>query len=309
MTIQQLQYVIALDTHRHFVKAAQSCFVAQPTLTLQVKKLEEEIGIQLFDRSSHPLKPTRMGEQFIQRSRQILRDVEQLKNFVNEDRNDLSGEFKIAVIPTLSPYLLPLFVSDFATSHPDIKLQIVEQQSEHIISNLYAGKIDIGIMATPLNESALREIPVFYEPFLVYGNLEHPILSAENIKAETLDGKDLWILNQGHCFRNQILNLCDKAKQWNGDHQLSFESGSIETLKNMVRKMSGYTLIPELSFEENDKPHVRRFIDPEPAREVSLVVHQNFTRELLINNLRKSILENTPENFRKNNRFLTVNWR
>ncbi len=310
MTIQQLQYVIALDNHRHFVRAAESCFVAQPTLTLQVKKLEEEIGLQIFDRSSHPLKPTLIGVQFIDRARQILRDVDQLKAFVNDDRNKVDGKFKIGVIPTVAPYLLPLFLHQFSLDHPETKLEIMEFQSEEIIARLHNGQLDIGILATPLNESLLREVPVFYEPFLIYGHPDHAILNAEEISAETITGEDLWILNQGHCFRNQILNLCEKARQLNSDHQIEFESGSIETLKNMVQNFSGYTLIPELSYKPSlDKAFVRRFVNPEPAREISLVTHQNFTKELLLAHLRKSIIEKIPKHFRKNSRFLTVNWR
>lgn len=309
MTIQQLQYVVALDNHRHFVNAAKSCNVAQPTLTLQVKKLEEQMSMLLFDRSLQPLKPTPLGEIFIARARQILRDIEQLKSFVNDERNQLEGTFRLGVIPTLSPYLLPLFIGPFLQEHPNTRFEIQELQSKDIITGLEHDMLDIGILVTPLEEVNLREIPVFYEPFLLFSNENNSILQNAKIGVDDLDQKDLWLLGQGHCFRNQTMNLCRY-----GEHtvrrNLQMEGGSIETLKKFVRNVSGYTLIPELAFDENlDKTNVRRFENPEPVREVSIVVHKTFTKELLLTKLRKAILEHTPEKFKKNSRFMTVKWR
>ncbi len=310
MTIQQLQYVVALDTHRHFVKAAESCHVAQPTLTLQVKKLEEQMSLVLFDRSTQPLRPTALGEVFIAKARQILREIEQLKELVNEERNQMDGVYRVGVIPTLAPYLLPLFVKDFMQQFPNTKLEIQELQSAVIMKGLKQDTLDIGILATPLNEPDIREIPAFYEPFLVFADTENDILrNDENIATDELSAEGLWLLGQGHCFRNQTLNVC-RFEELENERNLMMEGGSIETLKKMIKEISGYTLIPELSFDEHhDKGHVLRFSEPQPVREISIVVHKSFTKELLVSELRRSIIDHTPSSFKKNTRFVTVKWR
>lgn len=309
MTIQQLQYVVALDTHKHFVRAAASCHVTQPTLTLQLKKLEDQISAVLFDRSSKPLEPTPIGKLFIAKARRILQEIDELKELVNDDRNQLKGDFRVGVIPTLAPNLLPLFITDFMEKHPHTRLVIEELQSERIIEMLNTRQLDLGILATPLNEPDLKEIPLFYEPFLVYGDTSHELLKQEKISKEHLKPEGLWILRQGHCFRNQTLTICDFDTYERHDN-LVMEGGSIETLKKMIREVRGYTLIPELSFnQETDANNVIHFEDPQPVREVSIVVHKHFTKELLITELRKSILQFTPESFTKNTRFKTITWR
>ncbi|MEM7549879.1 MAG: LysR substrate-binding domain-containing protein [Bacteroidota bacterium] len=309
MTIQQLQYVVALHTHKHFVKAAESCFVTQPTLTLQLKKLEEEISIVLFDRSSQPLEATPMGETFVTKARRILKEVEELKELVNDDRNQIKGAFTIGIIPTLAPYLLPLFIKDFVQKHPDTRLIVEELQSERIIELLKNKQLDLGLLATPLSESNIREIPLFYEPFLVYTDEENEMLKQKKIVKEQLKPEGLWILRQGHCFRNQTLNICDFDTSEHHKN-LVIEGGSIETLKKMIKQVSGYTLIPELSYDHNNDEHnIIKFTDPQPVREISIIAHKHFNKELLINELRKSILENAPDSFQKNTKFKTINWR
>lgn len=309
MTIRQLEYVLALDTHRHFVKASESCHVAQPTLTLQVKKLEEEIATVLFDRTKIPLEPTPMGVQFINRTKRILREIEELKEIVNSERDQMVGDFKLGIIPTIAPYLLPLFVADFVQKHPDTRLIIEELQSEAIIEKLNNKQLDLGILATPLEEQDIREIPLFYEPFIVYTDHSNELLSRKSISKEQLKPEGLWILRQGHCFRNQTLNICEFDVSEH-HRNLVMEGGSIETLKKMIGEVSGYTLIPELSYDQhNDHRNVVHFSDPKPVREVSIVVHKHFTKERLITELRKSILNHTPDSFKKNTKFKRVNWR
>lgn len=310
MTLQQLQYIVALDTHRHFVKAAESCFVAQPTLTIQVKKLEEEIGLMIFDRSVQPLIPTEVGQQIITRARQILREVEGLKEMVNLDKNSLSGDYRLGIIPTLAPYLLPLFLKQFSESHPDIHLEIKELKTAEIIHSLNNDTLDIGIVVTPTKEAYIREIAMFHEPFLVYANKTHNLLEKILIMPDDIKKEGLWLLNQEHCFRRQVLNICNDEENHQSTIRFSFESGSIETIKNMVRSNAGYTLIPELSINQTiDDSFIRRFTEPQPAREVSLVVHNSFTKELLLTQLRKSIINSVPGSFKKNERFITINWR
>jgi len=309
MTLQQLQYVLALDTHRHFVKAAQSCFVTQPTLTLQVKKLEDEIGLILFDRSRQPLEVTPMGEAFLQKARRIINEVLELKELVNQDRNQIAGNFKVGIIPTLSPYLLPRFINDFIRSNQETKLIVEEIQSERLIDQLIRREFDIGILATPLNEPDLVEIPLFYEPFVVYADEGNDLLNLAEVSKESLKPNGLWILKKGHCFRNQTLNICEFESS-ERHKNLEIEGGSIDTLKRMIQQVSGYTLIPDLSVNgELDRPHIVRFTEPQPVREISIVVHKHFSKDRLVDELMQSILQNIPKNFHRNNHFRTVNWR
>ena len=309
MTLQQLQYVVALDNHRHFVKAAESCFVAQPTLTLQVKKLEDQIGMLIFDRSKQPVEPTPMGEVFIAKSRQILRDIDQLKEMINDYRDNVEGTFTVGIIPSLSTYILPLLLPELAVDYPDTKLEILELQSEQIMDRLKNGMLHVGILVTPLQEDELREVPLFYEPFLVYADEGNALLSQKELMTDHLGSEGLWVLEQGHCFRNQTLNICGQARR-SKNKNIKFESGSIETLKRLIDKIGGYTLIPELSYNsKSEEKNIRRFKEPQPAREVSVVVHKSFTKEGLLTALRKSMLKTIPSGFKKNTRFVTVRWR
>lgn len=310
MTLQQIEYIISLDNHKNFVKAAKQCLVTQPTLTMQIQKLENEIGFRIFDRNSKPVKPTKLGEQFISKARIIHREVNELKAMVEDDLNTLKGEFRLGIIPTLAPYLLPLFLPHFSEKYSETHLVIEELQSEDIIQKLKIGLLDIAILATPVFEKQLREIPVFVEPFLAYLEPENPLLNKKLIDSNDLDLEKILLLSEGHCFRNQTLNIC-KQKKTNGFQKFTYSSGSIETIKALVDKGLGYTLIPELSIlpEGQNNKNIKRFNKPEPVREVSLLVHSGFTKELLLENIRKSITENLPENFSKNERFVRVKWR
>ncbi len=309
MTIQQLKYIIALDTHRHFIKAAESCFVAQSTLTQQVKKLEEEIALVLFDRSRYPLKVTPMGKQFINKARVILKEIEELKALVNSEKDQMEGTFTLGIIPTLCPYLLARFIDDFMKSNPTTKLVIEELQTERIIELLKYGQLDLGILATPVENDDIIETPLFYEPFLVYANIENELLKQKFIHPKNLRSEGLWILKQGHCFRNHTLNICALDTTEN-QQAFELEAGSIETLKNIINTVSGYTLIPELSYNKHiDSNNVIRFDSPQPVREISIVSHKHFSKVKLIDELRKSILNNIPDSFTKNTNFKRINWR
>ena len=294
MTLQQLEYIVALDEHRHFVKAAEACFVSQPNLTMQVKKLEDEIGVRIFDRDKKPIEPTEIGREVIIRARQILRETRQLKDFVQYEKGALEGEFKIGIIPTLAPYLLPQFLPAFLKDHPQVHLKIQELQTGQIVSHIQHGLLDIGLLVTPLTESNLREIPVFYEPFLLYLPDNHRFLEEKLMLAEDLDPREVLVLEEGHCFREQALAICKRARQ-GSSIGFDYQSGSIEALKNLVRQGVGYTLVPELSVHaELDAPHLRRFAPPEPVREVSIVVHNSFIKEAIIHRLRDSIQGSVP---------------
>ncbi len=309
MTLQQLQYVVALHTHKHFVKAAESCFVTQPTLTLQLKKLEEEISAVLFDRSRQPLEATPVGELFVSKAKRILWEVDELKKSVNDDKDQMDGSFKVGIIPTLAPNLLALFISDFIGSHPKTKLIIEELQSERIIELINNKELDLGILSAPLNEPKIREIPLFNEPFLVFSDKDNEMLLNKTITQQQLRSDGLWILKKGHCFRNQTLNICDF--DLSEQHKnVTMEGASIDTLKKLIREVNGYTLIPELSYDKRiDSENVIPFEDPKPVRSICLAVHKHFTKERLINELQKSILAHVPDSFEKNTKIRKVKWR
>ena len=309
MTLQQLRYLVALDEYRHFGKAARACFVSQPTLTLQLKKLEDELDTVLFDRSANPVQPTLLGYQVVAHARLILEEVTNLETLVSSHSDSMDGIFSVGVIPTLSPYLLPRFLQGFARRFPDTQLRFREMRSEEIIDELRKGSLDIGLLVTPLEERQLREIPLFYEPFLIYAAPGEEIMERSPLLPDHVNRKDLWILQEGHCFRNQVLNLCEKSPV-PPTGNFHFEAGTVETLKNLVRGNMGYTIIPELSVNpEHDGPYTRRFADPQPSREVSLVVNRNLSRETLLTEIRKAILSVVPAAFRKNDRYKRVEWR
>ncbi len=309
MTLQQLEYIIALDTYQHFVTAAEKCQVTQPTLSMQVQKLEEEIGIRIFDRSKKPLHATKSGEQIILRARQILREVNQLKDFVEGKAESIEGTFTLGVLPTISPFLLPLFLPQFIKEYPHTFVKIKEMQANEIIQGLHRGTVDMGIMATPLEERNIREIPLFKEPFLLYLPEKHQLIKKENIHVNDLKFDEMLVLEKGHCFREQALALCSYIQK-KQDKGFEYESASIDSLKRLVNQNIGYTLIPELSvnFELNEQ-NIKRFETPEPVREISLVVHNSFSKEILIETLHQIITKSLPEEIKKRKRFMVVRWR
>lgn len=309
MTLQQLRYIVALDNYRHFATAAEKCFVAQPTLTLQVKKLEQELGTVIFDRKKHPLTPTVLGEKILLKARQILREAEGLESIVASDKMLMEGRFNIGIIPTVAPYLMPYFLKDFTAENPDTHLVIHEMQTTAIIDGLNKNILDVGILVTPLEERNIREIPLYQEPFLVYSSEENPLHNKKLLKNSDVNAEGLLILNEGHCFRSQVLNICGEDRI--GHKGFSYQSGTIETLKNLVKSDLGFTLVPELSIldKKEDIPYLIRFEEPQPTREVSLVVHHSFSKEALLDALRKSIQQKIPDVVKKKKHFVRVKWR
>ncbi|WP_299317095.1 hydrogen peroxide-inducible genes activator [uncultured Maribacter sp.] len=307
MTIQQLEYVIALDTYRHFVTAAEKCFVTQPTITIQVKKLEDEIGFLIFDKSKSPFKPSDLGEVFILKAKVILHEVKELKNMVNVELDNLEGEYRMAVIPTISSYLIPLISGSFSKKYPNTILKIQEMESDQIIMALQKKEIDLGILVTPLNEPFIREIKLYNEPFIFYGQEDSFEKEKNSISAAEIEKLDnIWLLENGHCFRKQVLNICGNT---DNNKNIQFQSGSIEALKRMVDNYGGYTLVPEMAINNTDKGSILHFNEPKPIREVSLVTHHTFSKDVLIDALRLEILDKTPKEFEKNERFIKINWR
>lgn len=295
MTLQQLEYVLAVEKHRHFKKAAESCFVTQPTLSMQLQKLEEELEIIIFDRTKSPVLVTKEGEAFITQARIVHREYLRLLDIAKSNDGEISGAFHLGVIPTLTPYIVPLFVESFHRDYPSVDLKIEEMKTEDIVKALAKDEIDGGLLVTPLKEDGLIERVLYYENFRLFLNPEHSLLKKNKIKESDLDPSEVWLLNEGHCFRNQVLKVCGLKKN---QRQSLFESGNIETLRNMVMKTSGYTIIPEMSLEglpSNQKKLTREFNKPIPTREVSLVYGRSFYKEKIIEALEKSIVSNLPK--------------
>lgn len=312
MTLVQLEYIVALDTHRHFAIAAENCFVTQPTLSMQIQKLEESLGVQLFDRDKHPIEPTTIGTKIIVQARHILNESKKIKEIINDEKNELIGDINIGVIPTLAPYIVPLFISSFIDKYPKVNVKISEQVSENLIDLIKNEKIDIGLIVTPVNEPSLTEYPIFYEEFLVYVSHHHKLFSESTINPSTLDTDGLWILNEGHCFRNQTLDICNVNQPNSYSKRLKYESGSLETLKRLVDKQGGFTLLPELvsyDLDKNDHSKLRRFQDPVPTREVSLLIKRNFLKQKLVQAIHNEILINLPVNLEGHKKGNTIGWK
>lgn len=303
MNFQQLEYIIAVDTHRHFLEASKKCFVTQATLSMMIKKLEEELGVKIFDRSKKPVKPTDVGKKIIAQARRIVAEASRVKELIKEEKGEISGELKIGIIPTLAPYLLPLFLKKFVTSYPQINLFISEYTTTTIIKRLKAGQLDAGILATPLKDSSIKERVLFYEKYFLYVNAKEKGFDKQYVLPANIDINRLWLLEEGHCMRSQILNLCELKKQHEVDEQLHYQAGSIETLKNLVEKNFGITIIPELAtfnLNSSQKKRLRYFKAPTPVREISIATHRQYVKDRLIEVLGETILSVLPEEMKSN---------
>ena len=295
MTIQQLEYIIALDECRHFVKAAEKCFITQPTLSMMINKLEEELEVKIFDRTKHPIAPTKEGQELIKLAKAVALQTRFIKEYVAGLKGELVGDIRIGIIPTLAPYLVPLFLKEFVKRCPDLKVSIKEMTTPQIITSLDDGDVDIGILATPVNVPSLKEHPLFYEEFYAYASLDEKLPKKKYLLPKEIKIAHLWLLEEGHCFRNQVYNLCQLKKQDNA--QLNYEAGSIETLINLVDHSKGITLIPKLAvmnLKPSQKKHVREFANPKPVREISLVVKNNFIRKKILDELKEVITTCLP---------------
>lgn len=305
-TLTQLTYVVAVDQHRHFGRASKSCHVSQPTLSMQLQKLEDELGISLFDRSKQPIVPTERGKEIIERAKKIIHEVKALEYIGKKDGSTPQGTFKLAVIPTLAPYLVPLFISDFSKKYPKVELFIDEMKTHQIIEALENDQIDGGLLVTPLEQPTIREHVLFYEPFYLYVGQQHPFRKKKWVKESDLEVKDTWLLEDGHCFRNQVLQLCSSKNKERVLQNVHFESGNLETLKKLVQKSKGYTLVPHLSIQSKENPWIKPFSKPVPSREVSMVYRRDQLKLDIIQALIQSIDSNIPKNLPRSKKDLDV---
>ncbi|MEN9446914.1 MAG: hypothetical protein RJA25_203 [Bacteroidota bacterium] len=310
ISLTQLEYVLAIDSYRHFAKAAEACLVTQPTLSMQLKKLEEELKLEIFDRSKQPIIPTDAGREIIEQARIALREAKKIEQLAKYYDDSLDGDLTIGIIPTLAPYLLPYFLGDFIKNYKKIKLVIHELTTEEIIFKLNKDELDVAILATPLHESNIMEEPLFYEEIKIYAHYNHPLTKKKNLEHKDILRDDIWMLSKGNCFRNQVINICTNSSYKN--NHLQYESSSIETLKKMVEIEGGFTLLPELAVLELPAKKINQiaeFKKPKPLREISIVYARSVAKKKLIDVLKKIILANIPEELANKKRGTVVEWK
>ena len=296
MTLQQLEYILAVNQFRHFAKAAEYCRVTQPTLSAMIQKLEEELDTRIFDRSQQPVCPTPVGIHIIEQAQNILVQANRIKNIIEEEKHSLTGTFKLGILPTVAPYLLPRFFPQLMKKYPDLDIRVVEMKTNDIKKALQTGEIDAGIVASLAGMEELEQTPLFYEQFFAYVSREDALFNNEVIRTSDLNGEQLWLLDEGHCFRDQLVRFCQMKSA--RASQLAYHLGSMETFMRMVESGKGVTFIPELAvlqLGDAQKELVRSFAIPCPTRQVVLLTNKNFIRHTLLEVLVKEIKLSVPK--------------
>lgn len=301
MTITQLEYILAVNNYKSFSIAANHCFVTQPTLSMQIQKLEEELGIVIFDRSRNPISATDIGEQLIRQAKIILEERDRFQNIIENVKGEFSGILRVGIIPTIAPFLLPLFLQSFIDKYPKVELVFDELTTSEIVGGIHKSTLDFGILALPINDSGIVEESLYYEPFVAFIPEKHKLFSKEKINVDDLYVNDLLLLKEGHCLREQTLKVCRTSeKEWRDDHnKILFEFGSLDTLINLVQENFGITLLPYLSVrylkDDLQLKLVREFTKPVPKREIGIVYSKSFIKQQLVNALKNEILSAIPK--------------
>ena len=294
MTLQQMEYIVAVNRYGQFVKAAEACGVTQSTLSALIMKLEQELDVTIFDRAAHPVEPTPMGRRIIAQAEVVLYNKSQLEEMVKSEKEQAKGDVRIGIIPTVSPYIVPDMFKKAPEKYPELKVHLTEARTAPLLEQLGRAEIDMAILTTPLDRPGLLEIPLYYEKFRAYISPSEPIWALKEINSNEMPMEHMWVLQEGHCLRNQVFNFCK--------HQAGFrplyEAGSIDTLIRIVDRDGGYTIIPELHvplLSEAQMKNVRLLVSPEPVREISIVVRQDYVREGILNAVADIIKEIIPK--------------
>lgn len=289
MTITQLKYVLAVAEHQNFTKAAAHVFVTQPTLSMQIQKLEEELSIIIFDRSKKPIELTEIGEKIVNQARNIVNESERMQDVVDQEKGFIGGDFRLGIIPTIMPTLLPMFLKNFINKYPKVHLKIEELTTAEIIIKLNDGHLDAAIAATPLVQDKIKERVLYFEPFVGYIPKNHRLHSKKQLDRSDLDINDILLLEDGHCFRDGVINICKSLKNNAATDSFQVESGSFETLIKLSNEGFGMTLLPYLNTldipKEEQKKYLRYFNIPSPAREVSLLYKKSELKMQIIDSL------------------------
>jgi LysR family hydrogen peroxide-inducible transcriptional activator len=297
MTLQQLEYIMAVARHGHFGRAADACNVTQPTLSAMIGKLEEEIGAKLFDRNRQPICPTPVGERVISQAREVLAQADAIKDIVLEEKQSLGGIFRIGILPTIAPYLLPRFFPQLMKKYPRLDIRVREMKTHEIKAALAQGDIDAGILATIEGLEDYEQTTLFYEKYVGYVSRNDSLFNKEVIRTSDVAGSpELWLLDEGHCFRDQMVRFCQmKSAQTS---QLAYNLGSMETFMRMVESGKGITFIPDLAVQqlgESQKELVRPFAIPIPTRQLILITNRNFIRKKLLEVVVDEIQASVPK--------------
>lgn len=296
MTIQQLEYILAVDQFRHFARAAEYCRVTQPTLSAMIQKLEEELGVKLFDRTVQPVCPTAIGEKIIDQARVILAQTAQVKEIISEEKQSLAGVFRLGVLPTIAPYLLPRFFPQLMEKYPELDIRVTEMKTQDIQQALHAGDIDAAIIASKLEDTFLKEETLFYETFFGYVSCKEPLFKHDVIRTSDITGERLWLLDEGHCFRDQLVRFCQMETV--KVNQMAYHLGSMETFMRMVESGKGITFIPELAVLQlngTQKELVHPFAIPCPTRQIIMLTNRSFIRNTLLNTIVQEVTAAVPK--------------
>jgi LysR family hydrogen peroxide-inducible transcriptional activator len=301
-TLTQLEYIVAVDRLKHFGAAARACHVSQPSLSMQIQKVEDEVGIVIFDRLKKPIVATEKGQRFIAQARVVLKESSKLVAVTKSEQNEVSGDFRLGIIPTLAPYLLPALIEPFSIAFPKVRLKIDELKTDTIVSELQHDLLDAAILATPLHESGLHEKPLFYEPFYLYVSKESVLSKHKRVDQTELDGSEMWLLQDGHCLRNQVVRICSLRGEKSVFKNVQFEGGNLETLRYLIKKSRGYTLVPQLFVNtlsaDERREFVKEFELPVPTREVSLVYRRDQWKLEVLHALENTIHDTLPLNLK-----------
>ncbi len=296
MTLTQLEYILAVGDTGSFSQAALRCHVTQPTLSMQIQKLEDELNVILFDRTKQPVRPTQIGELVLKQARLIVQGSQHLREIVDENKGAISGTLRIGIIPTLAPYLLPLFLNKFMKKYADVHLVIDELETHAIVEKIRNNSLDLGIAVTPIDDINISQKALFYEPFVAYFAPGHALLQKKHVDESDLSLNEMLLLSEGHCFREQSLGLCKNKKTLNSAANFSFEGGSLETLKKLVDQGDGFTLLPLLATDDvSDKKRLKPFSTPVPTREVSILHGPHFQRKALLKALTDTVVQSLPK--------------
>lgn len=302
MTLQQLEYIVAVYRTRHFVKAAEACGVTQPTLSAMIQKLEAELDVKLFERSSQQVMPTAIGKVVVEQAWKVLNRARKLKDIVAEEKKSLTGTFRLGILPTIAPYLLPRFFPRLMRENSSLEIRVVEMKTAYIRRAIDRGEIDAAVMVDTgdLDDYALTTL--FYEQFLAYVSPSDQLSAKKSIKTSDLSNELLWLLDEGHCFRDQLVKYCQlKAAK---SSQSAYSLGSIETFMRIVENGQGVTFIPELATMQLTPPQkelVRPFAIPIPTREVVMATSKAFVRKSLLDLIVGQIRNSVPEKMLKLN--------
>jgi LysR family hydrogen peroxide-inducible transcriptional activator len=301
MNIQQLEYMIAVDDVRHFAKAADLCFVTQPTLSTMLQRLEEELNVKIFDRTKHPVEPTEIGKQIIAQARLSLKSLNQIKAIVESEQTIVAGTFKLGIIPTIASYLVPQLLEKQTEKFPQLELIIRETTTSVLLEQLANGSIDGGILAGPINSELFEEIPVYYEKFYAYVSPLDALYKEKEIDLDKIDIRDLWLLENEHCLRGQVERLCKMKRRMVGKNAVRFEAGNIDTLLNIIDVNPGITIIPEMhamGLSEERQDNLRPFKNTTAVREVCLLVSKDYVRKAMLNGVKEIIENSVPKSMR-----------